>query len=387
MAPTALRALAVRGPYRGASGHDHHVREFVRHLAARGIRLQLEDLPEWGPTRLPDDLCEPWFDTLGDPVGAATTLHFCMPHQVRAAAGRLTVNYTMFEASRIPERWRALGRRHDLVVVPTESSRAAWLEAGQPSSRIAVCPLGVDGERFRPDAEPLDLGAIRDRPVRGYRTRVLNVSEPVPRKNLIALLRVWITATSPRDDAVLIVKVGRAPVDGAVRLMRDLAGLEQQLGRSRHDAAPVVFTDRILSDRAMPGLFAAATHYWSMSHGEGWDQPMVEAAATGLRLLAPAHSAYLSYLDAAIARLIPARPVAAAVEGDPDLARLFAGAEWWQPDETAAAAALREAIGGADADRPSARERVTGTLTWPRAARRLIEILGALEADRGRVPS
>jgi hypothetical protein len=51
----------------------------------------------------------------------------------------------------------------------------------------------------------------------------------------------------------------------------------------------------------MPGLFAAASHYWSMSHGEGWDQPMIEAAASGLRLIVPRHTAYLEYLDADVA--------------------------------------------------------------------------------------
>jgi hypothetical protein len=50
-----------------------------------------------------------------------------------------------------------------------------------------------------------------------------------------------------------------------------------------------------------------------MSRGEGWDLPMTEAAAAGLRLIAPRHTAYLTYLDAEVAQLIPATwPQAAA---------------------------------------------------------------------------
>jgi hypothetical protein len=67
----------------------------------------------------------------------------------------------------------------------------------------------------------------------------------------------------------------------------------------------------------MPGLFAAASHYWSMSHGEGWDQPMIEAAASGLRLIAPRHTAYLEYLDADVAQLIPVRGTPAGAGADP----------------------------------------------------------------------
>jgi len=376
------RALVVRGSYHGASGHDHHVREFVRALARQGVRQQLVDIPEWGPSRLPEAAREPWFDTLGKPVPASAVLHFCMPHQVVRARGRLNVNYTMFEASRIPAQWLAHNRRHDLVLLPTESSRQAWLAAGFPDERIKLCPFGVDSERFRPDASPLELADRRGRPVGEYRVRVLNVSELGPRKNLAALLRVWIEATVPDDDAILVIKVGRYSMSRTVALMRDLELAEREIGKSRRDAAPILFVDRVFADDEMPGLFAAATHYWSMSHGEGWDQPMAEAAATGLDLLAPAHSAYPAYLDDRVARMIPARPVPARVEGDVGLARLFAGATWWEPDPVEAAAALREAIEGRGR-RASARSRMVARFTWEHAAARLLAALDELQSRRG----
>jgi hypothetical protein len=48
----AVRSLAVRGSFRGATGHDRHTREFVRHLARQGVRLQLTDIPEWHPVKM-----------------------------------------------------------------------------------------------------------------------------------------------------------------------------------------------------------------------------------------------------------------------------------------------------------------------------------------------
>lgn len=374
----------VRGPYRGASGHDHHVREFVRHLARQGIRQQLFDIPEWGPSRLPDGARDPWFDTLHAPVAATAAVHFCMPHQVKPVTDLLTVNYSMFEATRIPRRWVAHNLRHDLVVVPTASSRQAWLASGFPDHRIRLCPLGVDPGRFRPDAEPLELTDGSGRLIRDYRVRVLNVSEPGPRKNLAALLRVWIRTTTASDDAILIVKLGRYSADRTLRFLRDLDAVERGLGKSRREAAPMLLYDQVLADSEMPGLFAAATHYWSMSHGEGWDQPMLEAAATGLRLFAPAHSAYPTYLDESVARMIPARQVPAMPDADDGLARLFQGADWWEPDEAAAEEAVREAVSGADGVRPTARERIVLEFTWEKATTRLITILGELYERHGR---
>jgi len=154
------------------------------------------------------------------------------------------------------------------------------------------------------------------------------------------------------------------------------------MGKSRRESAPILFVDRIFADAEMPGLFAAATHYWSMSHGEGWDQPMAEAAATGLGLLAPAHSAYPTYLDDSVARMIPSRPIPAVVQSDVGLARLFAGATWWDPDPVEAAAALREVIDGRHR-RVSARQRMVARFTWDRAATRLLAVLDELHRRRG----
>jgi glycosyltransferase involved in cell wall biosynthesis len=142
--------------------------------------------------------------------------------------------------------------------------------------------------------------------------------------------------------------------------------------------------NRLLTDAEMPGLYAAATHYWSMSHGEGWDQPMTEAAATGLRLIAPGHTAYLDYLDSDVAQLIPARGTSADASGDPWTAELFEGADWWTSDEDAAGQALRNAIAGRDQPAASIRDRLASAFTWPQAGARLLEILAELHHEHGR---
>jgi glycosyltransferase involved in cell wall biosynthesis len=380
----AVRSLAVRGSFRGASGHDHHTREFVRQLASAGVRIQLTDVPYWHPVKLPPDVRDPWFEQLVSPVPAASVLQFCMPHQVVAGEGRLTVNYTMFEASAVPAGWVARGSDCDLVIVPTRSSLEAWLASGYPRGKLRVCPLGVDVGRFGPATEALPLPAQGGRPVSDYRVRVLNVSDSMPRKNLAGLVRTWISATSAGDDAILIIKVGPATREATSALFRRLAIMEQTLGKRRDQAAPILFVNRLLADAEMPGLYAAATHYWSMSHGEGWDQPMTEAAATGLRLIAPAHTAYLDYLDSDVAQLIPVRAVPADARPDPWTAELFEGASWWTPDEDAAGQALRNAIDGRDQPAASIRDRLASSFTWPQAGARLVEILTELHREHGR---
>lgn len=377
----ALTALRVRGPYRGASGYEHHVRELVRALHRQGTAIELEDLPDWGPVDLPSQQRDPWFDTLQRPTEARVALHFAMPAQVRPYPGMRNVNFTMFEATPAPPHWVAHNRNHDLLILPTESSRQAWIAGGMPAERIRLCPLGVDSALYgRPiTPAPLPLMLPGGEPLAARRVRFLNISEPGPRKNLVGLLRAWLRATSQprRDDAALVVKL-RCSLPGLCEAVFE--GLGQtlgELGLRLRDAAPIHFLFDVYGDAEIPRLYAAATHYVSLSFGEGWDLPMMEAAASGLQLIAPWHSAYTAYLDPSVAQLIPSREIPAVFPGESGEA-LFGGTRWWQPDEEAAIAAIRAAIDGAWRPRASARKRVLGEFTWDRAAQRLGEILGEL---------
>jgi glycosyltransferase involved in cell wall biosynthesis len=373
--PAPLRALAVRGPFRGPSGYDHHVREFVRELHRRGVSVELSDQPGWTAAKLPDEARDPWFDTLSRDVGARVMLHFTTPQYAFPQPGLRNVNFTMFEATRIPAVWVGCHRAHDAVILPAESSRRAWIASGVPAGKIRMCPLGIDPARFSASVAPLEIGLER-------RTRFLNVSELSQRKNLQGLLRAWLKATTPQDDAVLVMKTGAWTPGAAARFQESLVQGQRELGKRLADAAPVVILREILSDSDMPRLYAAATHYWSMSFGEGWDQAMMEAAASGLQLIAPAHSAYLTYLDAASATLLPCREIPVVFPGDAATAALFRDACWWEPDEDSAVAAIRAAIENTGPAKASPRDRILNEFTWDKATARLIGILSEFDRPR-----
>ncbi|HEV3334611.1 MAG TPA: glycosyltransferase [Bryobacteraceae bacterium] len=381
----SLKALEVYGPFRGPSGYDHHVREFVRQLHAQGVNVQLHDVPLWGPTKLPPEFSDPWFESLHKPVSAQIALHFCMPHQVAIQPQLRNVNFTMFEAEPAPSSWIKRNLGHDLVIVPTESSRQAWLAGGMLEEKLRICPLGVDPTVFSGAAEALLLRLENGRDAAQYRTRFLNVSEVIPRKNLEGLLRAWIRATGPDDDAVLLLKLGLWIPGSREFLRAQCQQVETDLGKKLEHAAPIHFIHEIYPDEAMPRLYASATHYLSLSFGEGWDQAVTEAATSGLKLIVPNHSAYTSYLDSAVATLISSRMVPAKLVGDQGARSWFQDKNWWQPDEDEACAAIRAAIEGRDGDKPLLRQRMVDSFSWSAATKRLIEILGELPpADTNR---
>lgn len=363
--------LVMRSPFGTPSGYAHMGKRYIQTLRQQDVPLQV--IGVFGHETWPEE-------PLNTAVPARAAVNVLIPLAVEPIPGLATVTCTMFEGTCIPASWARLSARSDLVVVPTESSRIAWASRGFPENRLRVCPLGVDPEPAAAQAPALILVDGRGRLVSSFRNRFLNISDAIPRKNLDGLLRVWLRCTSAKDDAVLILKAGKGGSSKARAMLGDVVRQTQQhVGRSISDAAPVVVIDQPLDEASMTGLFRAATHYWSLSHGEGWDLPMSKAGAMGLGLIAPRHSAYVDYLDDTVARMIPARTGPAHLPYSSAPWEPFFGLDWWEPDEDAAAEILTRIIQGRDARLPDARAHLLGRFTWGQATRKLRRIL----ADAG----
>jgi glycosyltransferase involved in cell wall biosynthesis len=370
-----IHAVRVTGPYRGITGYDHHVREYVLGLVRAGIAVELHQHEVWGPNPRSRGVLDPCFDALAAPVDAQVSLQFCMPHQATIDPVLPTVLHTMFEASGIPPAWAEVSRRCRLTLLPAESSRRAWLRSGVPAARLRLCPLGVDVALYGREHAPLPVLLDNGRPLSSYRRRFLNVTNWVLRKNLTGLIRAWLRATTNRDDAALVLKLGLVGMGTGEVLPMHLRLIQESLGKALAEAAPIHVITETLLDEEMPRLYAAATHYWSMSHGEAWDLPMTEACASGLTPVAPDHSAYPTYLDRSSALLIPSAEVPAHRQGGGNRGSLFAGLNWWKPDEDAAVAIIRAILDRDLAPAESPRQRILRDYSWTHATDRLIACL------------
>jgi hypothetical protein len=359
-APGAPRGVLVYGDLDPVTGYGHMSGRFLRHLEAAGVPVHAQDIYS-GHAR----------DIAAAPFRPALALDFLIPPAVRLVPGIANLAFTMVEALAIPPSWKRSSERLDGVIVPCEASRQAWLRQGFAESRLRVCPLGVDAPP--PDVTPLALTDRRGRPVASYRTRILNISDFVARKNLDGVLRVWLRCTRADDDAVLILKPGKGKDGAAFAAL--VAQTERVVGRRLDEAAAVAIVDRRLGEAEMHSLFRAGTHYWSLSHGEGWDLPMTTAATFGLGLIAPDHTAYRDYLHPGLARLIASRPGPARLPCSDEPCPVFFGLEWWEPDEEAAGAILAGIVQGRDAPLPDAGPYLLERFGWDRAGARLLELL------------
>jgi glycosyltransferase involved in cell wall biosynthesis len=134
----------------------------------------------------------------------------------------------------------------------------------------------------------------------------------------------------------------------------------------------------------LPGLYAAATHYISLSYGEAWDLPMMEAGASGLELVAPWHSAYRTYLEPDTAHLVESREVPTDLPESDENYALFRRARWWKPDEDRAVEIVQAIVDGTAPRKPPPRAWILETFSWDAAARRLLELLSEVKPRQER---
>lgn len=164
------------------------------------------------------------------------------------------------------------------IIVVSERSRHDLLELYPvPSERVAVVPLGVDAETFRPAPEPL-VRAVRQR----YgidRPYLLSLTGIEPRKNLPATIGAY---AALRDDLrpALVLAGPVAPWNPE----------GWNLLRPALDRLPPSIRDRIVltgyvSDEEKVALLTGAEGLVYPSLYEGFGLPVIEAMACGIPVL------------------------------------------------------------------------------------------------------
>jgi len=236
---------------------------------------------------------------------------------------------------------KRVARRLPRILTVSESSkRDIVTQMGIEAARLAVVPIGVDHERFRPRRPRC--------PVPG---RIMTTaSADVPLKGLLPLLEALAKVRVEQPDAHLVV-VGR---------LRPGSPVAKRIGGLGLDGA-VRFVSGV-SDERLTELFAEAAVAVVPSLYEGFSLPAVEAMASGTPLVATTGGALPEVVGPSgrAGLLVPPGDPAALAE---------------------AVLAVLGSVGLAERLSAAGRERVLAHFTWEACARRTVEhYRGVIEA-------
>ena len=253
------------------------------------------------------------------------------------------------------------------MVTPSRWSALAYERFGLPRERIHVVPHGIDPAVVRPDAAARNAA----REALGLRDAFvyLSVGAMTWNKGPDVLLAAFARIAETEPEARLFLKGADAlyPSRAMVRSV-----LDDLSARARETvAARLIYNGDTYSARMMADLLRAADSYVSPYRAEGFNLPVLEAAACGVPVICTGGGPTDEFTQESFARRIRSRPARMAPEAS-DVG------DYLEPDLDHLVELMRQALrerNGATRIGAAGAAYVAQNFTWGRVTDRLVEVL------------
>jgi glycosyltransferase involved in cell wall biosynthesis len=253
------------------------------------------------------------------------------------------------------------------VVTPSRWSALGYERFGFAPERIHVVPHGIDPEVLRPDAAARNA----TRETLGLRDAFvyLSVGAMTGNKGLDVLLAAFARVAETEREARLLLKGADAlyPSRDMLRMV-----LDSLPTRTRETVtARLIYNGDTYSSRMMADLLRAADVYVSPYRAEGFNMPVLEAAACGVPVICTGGGPTDEFTQESFARRIRSTPAQMPLGGP-------AAGDYLEPDLDHLVELMREALRERDytASKGAAGAAyVAENFTWERVTDRLLEVL------------
>jgi glycosyltransferase involved in cell wall biosynthesis len=261
------------------------------------------------------------------------------------------------------------------MLAPSRWVAEAYLRFGIAPERVHVVPLGVDPRLFYPDdalrAETRSRLGVADRFV------FMSAGAMTQNKGIDVLLQAFARTVDAGVETRLVLK-GADDLYASRELLHALLDALPAADREAVASRVIYLGDR-RSSREMADLLRAADFYVSPYLAEGFNLPVLEAAACGVPVICTAGGATDDFTDPSFAWRISSRlaKVRADIGGVGDV---------MQPDLEHLILLLRRAISVRDEARSmgaAGAAHVARNFTWDRVTDRLADVMFPHDATAG----
>lgn len=275
-----------KGPVHKASGLGIASRAYVQALRRQGVNVKVGNASR----------------TNGSGWGKKILIYHHSPHTInfrkeRAYFDHIILN-TVWETSRIPNRWIPYMNRFDAVCVPSIHNKKAMLNSGVRVP-IYIVPHGVNTRKYTPSNRKISL--------QDYNSRFafISVFGFQHRKNPEALLRAYWEEFSAADHVVLMIKTnGYAAHENEQWIKNRIWNYKQRLG-IRKQTAPIILTARHLNSQQLKGIYTRGQAFVLPTRGEGVGLPFLESLASGTPVITTGWGGHMDFLTRNNSFLVP----------------------------------------------------------------------------------
>lgn len=278
------------GHFMGYTGFDRMNRTMAFGLSNRGIKTKLEIEPYL--THVNKATQDQLHDMSKIEVSKSATRVFGMTVPTIFSSDGRRILYTMIESSE---------KAHPDYIGKLNMMDEIWIASkyGQEMLRnqhvnppVYVMPLGVDIERYKPNAGKMDFGPTKE-------FVFLSVFRWSYRKGFDILLKAFMEEFSGEEDVTLLM-VSRAVEctedKSSSKIAEDFANVRQFVKKQDSELPHVALYAKPVHEKDMPKVYSSANAFVLITRGEGFCLPIVEAAATELPIIASNVTAQRDFL-------------------------------------------------------------------------------------------
>ncbi|NJN06023.1 MAG: glycosyltransferase family 4 protein, partial [Rhodobacteraceae bacterium] len=193
--------------------------------------------------------------------------------------------YTMMETYGVHPDLAKLLNGYDEVWVPTDWNKKIF-EGGGVTSPVRAMPLGIDPNIFRPGKKtalpPATLLTTKNKGVQEVPEGFLfiNASNPSFRKGIDVVIKAFEAAFSGDPEVALVLSVSYSSLVHCDPFHLIPGGKDACKSR-------IYVLEGKMTEEEMADMYRSCNVYVTASRGEGWNLPLMEAAACGLPVVAP----------------------------------------------------------------------------------------------------
>jgi len=274
---------------------QNHLLDILRRPDAGGHEVYFRDLPfytpRWKHVRgLMPAADEARVEGLREPPeGTPLDVSFRMAHPTlieRTSAEHswcwIVTEFGILEQSRLGDKrpvGEALRTPGVRIMTCSNWSKEGLVRTGAAPENVTVVPCGFDPALLRPASEGERTALRRSLGWEG-RFVFLNVSTLTWNKGVNLLLKAFAIVVSRHPEALLVIKGSEEMIGSSASLKRSLGTLSpEQAGRV---VANIRYLGDHLTSAQMADLFRAADCYVAPYYAEGFNLPVMEAAACGV---------------------------------------------------------------------------------------------------------
>ena len=332
-----MKHVYIRGPLLSISGYGVHSRQIARWAFSKDWQVTTDILP-WGTT--------PWYTDRSECNGLIDKImessaplknkpdysfQIMLPHEWDNAIAKKNIGVSaIVETDICSKKWVHACNMMDHVIVPSEFSKQVLVTSGLKPKKVTVIPESYIDSCV---AQSTSLGLTFSTSNNYLMLGQMSGNYLTDRKNTAQLIALFCQVFEDRPDVGLIIKTNcgtNSSVDRHITRNR-LKSVIQQVRKSQYPR--IYFLHGYLKDNEVSSLYQhpKVRGFLSLTHGEGFGLPLLEAAACGLPVLATNWSAHTEFLNKGEWMKIPGRLVDVP-EQKIDGAIFVEGCKWADPD-------------------------------------------------------